>query len=94
MLTGTDEHGQKIEIKAQESGETPQQYVDKMAAMAKELWAKMDIQYDDFIRTTDERHEKVVQKYLTNSWNKETSTKENTKDFTVYHAKHSLHKHN
>ena len=62
MLTGTDEHGQKIEIKAQEAGETPQQYVDKMAAMAKELWAKMDIQYDDFIRTTDERHEKVVQK--------------------------------
>lgn len=62
MLTGTDEHGQKIEIKAQESGETPQQYVDKMATMAKELWAKMDIQYDDFIRTTDERHEKVVQK--------------------------------
>ena len=62
MLTGTDEHGQKIEIKAQKSGETPQQYVDKMAEMAKELWAKMDIQYDDFIRTTDERHEKVVQK--------------------------------
>ena len=62
MLTGTDEHGQKIEIKAKEAGETPQQYVDRMAAMAKELWAKMDIQYDDFIRTTDERHEKVVQK--------------------------------
>ena len=56
MLTGTDEHGQKIEIKAQESGETPQQYVDRMAKMAKELWAKMDIQYNDFIRTTDERH--------------------------------------
>lgn len=62
MLTGTDEHGQKIETKAKEAGETPQQYVDRMAAMAKELWAKMDIQYDDFIRTTDERHEKVVQK--------------------------------
>ena len=62
MLTGTDEHGQKIETKAKEAGETPQQYVDKMASMAKELWAKMDIQYDDFIRTTDERHEKVVQK--------------------------------
>ena len=62
MLTGTDEHGQKIETKANEAGETPQQYVDRMAAMAKELWAKMDIQYDDFIRTTDERHEKVVQK--------------------------------
>ena len=62
MLTGTDEHGQKIETKANEAGETPQQYVDRMAKMAKELWAKMDIQYDDFIRTTDERHEKVVQK--------------------------------
>ena len=62
MLTGTDEHGQKIETKAKEAGETPQQYVDRMAAMAKELWAKMDIQYDDFIRTTDERHVKVVQK--------------------------------
>ena len=62
MLTGSDEHGQKIQTKAEESGETPQEYVDKMAKMAKELWAKMDIQYDDYIRTTEERHEKVVQK--------------------------------
>ena len=62
MLTGTDEHGQKIETKAKEAGETPQQYVDKMAKMAKELWAKMDIQYDDFIQTTEDRHVKVVQK--------------------------------
>ena len=62
MLTGTDEHGQKIEEKAKEAGETPKEYVDKMAAMAKELWAKMDIKYDDFIQTTEERHEKVVQK--------------------------------
>ena len=62
MLTGTDEHGQKIETKAKEAGETPQQYVDKMAKMAKELWAKMDIQYDDYIQTTEERHVKVVQK--------------------------------
>ena len=62
MLTGTDEHGQKIQTKAEESGETPQEYVDKMAKMAKELWAKMDIQYDDYIRTTEERHEKIVQK--------------------------------
>ena len=62
MLTGADEHGQKIETKAKEANKTPQEYVDEMAAMAKELWAKMDIQYDDFIRTTDERHEKVVQK--------------------------------
>ena len=62
MLTGADEHGQKIETKAKEANKTPQEYVDEMAKMAKELWAKMGIQYDDFIRTTDERHEKVVQK--------------------------------
>ena len=62
MLTGADEHGQKIETKAKEAEQTPQEYVDKMAEMAKELWNKMDIKYDDFIRTTEERHEKVVQK--------------------------------
>ncbi|MCI8640602.1 MAG: methionine--tRNA ligase [Clostridia bacterium] len=62
MLTGADEHGQKIETKAKEANQTPQEYVDKMAEMAKDLWNKMDIKYDDFIRTTEERHEKVVQK--------------------------------
>ena len=62
MLTGADEHGQKIEEVANKNGETPKQYVDKMAKMAKDLWAKMDIKYDDFIQTTEERHEKVVQK--------------------------------
>ena len=62
MLTGADEHGQKIETKAKEMNETPQEYVDRMAQMSKELWKKMDIQYDDFIRTTEERHEKIVQK--------------------------------
>ena len=62
MLTGTDEHGQKIEEKAKEQGKTPKQYVDDMAAYAKELWKKMKIDYDDFIRTTDDRHVKVVQK--------------------------------
>ena len=62
MLTGADEHGQKIQEKAQSMGKEPQEYVDEMAAMAKELWAKMKIDYNDFIRTTDSRHEKVVQK--------------------------------
>lgn len=62
LLTGTDEHGQKIQEKAQSLGKTPKQYVDEMAAKAKELWAKMGIEYDDFIQTTEERHEKVVQK--------------------------------
>ncbi|MBR5231182.1 MAG: methionine--tRNA ligase [Clostridia bacterium] len=62
FLTGTDEHGQKIERKAEEKGVTPKQYVDEIVAETKKLWKLMDIQYDDFIRTTDERHEKVVQK--------------------------------
>lgn len=62
FLTGTDEHGQKIERKAQEAGVTPQAFVDKIVAETKELWKLMNIEYDDFIRTTDERHEKAVQK--------------------------------
>ena len=62
FLTGTDEHGQKIELKAAEAGVTPKQFVDKIIAETKDLWKLMNIEYDDFIRTTDERHEKVVQK--------------------------------
>ncbi len=62
FLTGTDEHGQKIEQKAKEAGVTPKQFVDKIIAETKDLWKLMNIEYDDFIRTTDERHEKVVQK--------------------------------
>ena len=62
LLTGTDEHGQKIQEKAKEAGKTPKEYVDEMAKMAKELWAKMDIRYDDYIQTTESRHEKIVQK--------------------------------
>ena len=62
FLTGTDEHGQKIEKKAAEAGVTPIEYVDKIVAETKELWKLMDIEYDDFIRTTEERHMKIVQK--------------------------------
>lgn len=61
-LTGTDEHGKKIEQKAGEKGVTPQQFVDGIVAGIKDLWKKLDISYDDFIRTTDERHKKSVQK--------------------------------
>lgn len=61
-LTGTDEHGQKIQRKAEESGITPQQYVDGMVEKVQELWGKMDISYDDFIRTTEERHKQIVEK--------------------------------
>ena len=62
FLTGTDEHGQKIERKAREAGVTPQAYVDHIVDGIKKLWKLMDIDYDDFIRTTDERHVKSVQK--------------------------------
>ncbi len=62
FLTGTDEHGQKIEKKAAEAGVTPIEYVDKIVAETKELWKLMDIEYDDFIRTTEERHTRIVQK--------------------------------
>ncbi|MRG27037.1 methionine--tRNA ligase [Laceyella tengchongensis] len=61
-LTGTDEHGQKIQKKAQAEGKTPKAFVDEIVAGIKELWKKLDISYDDFIRTTDERHKRVVQK--------------------------------
>ena len=60
-LTGTDEHGQKIQRKAEEQGVTPQQYVDDIVAGIKELWEKLDISYDDFIRTTEDRHKQVVE---------------------------------
>ncbi len=60
--TGTDEHGQKIEIKAQEAGITPKEFVDKTAGTIRQLWDLMDTSYDKFIRTTDEPHEKQVQK--------------------------------
>ena len=60
--TGTDEHGQKIEIKAQEAGVTPKEYVDKVAGVIRGLCDLMNISYDKFIRTTDEYHERQVQK--------------------------------
>lgn len=61
-LTGTDEHGLKIEQKAEKLGMKPQKYVDQMAAQIKELWNKLEITNDKFIRTTDDYHEKAVQK--------------------------------
>ncbi|MCP3029708.1 methionine--tRNA ligase [Halobacillus sp. A5] len=61
-LTGTDEHGQKIQRKAEDAGVTPQAYVDDIVTGIKDLWDKLDISYDDFIRTTQDRHKKVVAK--------------------------------
>ena len=64
FLTGLDEHGQKIQTVAEKNGMTPQEYVDKMAEMCQKLWQEMDISYDDFIRTTEARHEKAVDKIV------------------------------
>lgn len=61
-LTGTDEHGLKIEQKAEKLGMTPKAYVDQMAAQIKELWQTLEISNTKFIRTTDDYHEKAVQK--------------------------------
>jgi len=61
-LTGTDEHGQKIQKKAEEAGVSPQEYVDEIVANAKDLWKSLGISYDKFIRTTDEEHVLCVQK--------------------------------
>jgi methionyl-tRNA synthetase len=62
FLTGTDEHGQKIERIAKEKGTTPKAYVDEIVAGIKDLWELLDISYDKFIRTTDDYHERAVQK--------------------------------
>ena len=70
FLTGTDEHGQKIEKKAVAAGVTPQEYVDNIVAGIKELWKTMEISYDDFIRTTQPRHVKRVQDIFMRMYNK------------------------
>ena len=62
FLTGTDEHGQKIERSAQKAGLAPKEYIDGIVDETKALWKLMNVDYDDFIRTTDERHMKAVQK--------------------------------
>lgn len=62
FMTGTDEHGQKVELKAQQNGVAPQVFVDKISGNIKSLWDLMNISYDKFIRTTDDHHKKTVQK--------------------------------
>jgi methionyl-tRNA synthetase len=70
FLTGSDEHGQKIERKALEMGKSPKDYVDEIVASFKDLWQRLGIEYDDFIRTTEPRHEKVVQEMIKKIYDK------------------------
>ena len=68
--TGTDEHGEKIELKAKEAGINPQEYVDNVAGVIKNIWDIMNTSYDRFVRTTDKHHEKVVQDIFEKMYNK------------------------
>lgn len=88
--TGTDEHGQKIELKAEEAGITPKEYVDKVAAQVKEIADLMNTSYDHFIRTTDDYHEKQVQKIFKKLYDKGDIYKGYYEGMTVLHANHSL----
>lgn len=88
-LTGTDEHGQKIEDKAAAKGVTPKEYVDEIVAGIKELWKLMDISNDRFIRTTDDYHVESCQKFSPGFTSKAISTKAFTKGITVSLAKAS-----
>ena len=92
--TGTDEHGQKIELKAQEAGITPKEFVDNIAGEIKGIWDLMNTSYDKFIRTTDEYHEKQVQKYSRSFTNKGIYIKVTMKDYILHHVNLSLLHHN
>ena len=81
--TGTDEHGQKIELKAAEAGITPKEFVDNVAGEIKRIWDLMNTSYDKFIRTTDDCHEKQVQKIFKNCMTKGISTKGTMRGCTV-----------
>ena len=70
FMTGTDEHGQKIEEKAQAAGKTPKEFVDEVAGQIKDIWDMMNTSYDKFIRTTDPYHEKQIQKMFKKMYDK------------------------
>ncbi len=90
ILTGTDEHGQKIQRKAEEKGITPQQYVDEIVAGIKDLWKKLDISYDDFIRTTENDIKKLLRRYFKSCLKKEIFILISMKDGIAHHVNPSL----
>jgi len=75
FLTGTDEHGQKIERAAQAAGKTPQQFTDEVSAEFRALWQRMGLTHDDFIRTTSDRHKQGVQAFGARSATTDSSTR-------------------
>ncbi len=89
--TGTDEHGQKIELKAAEAGVTPQEYVDKASAEIKRIWDLMGTSYDKFIRTTEPDHENRYRKFSSACMIRAIFTKALMKECTVRHVNPSGH---
>ena len=90
--TGTDEHGQKIELKAEEAGITPKQHVDEVAAQVKETADLMNTSYDKFIRTTDEYHEKQVQKIFKKLYDQGDIYKGHYEGHVLYAVRVLLHR--
>lgn len=88
--TGTDEHGQKIELKAKEAGTTPKEFVDNVAGCIQDIWDMMNTSYDKFIRTTDDYHEKEVQKIFKKLYEKGIFIRDIMKECTVLHVSRSL----
>ena len=84
--TGTDEHGQKIELKAEEAGITPKEFVDNVSTEIKRIWDLMNTSYDKFIRTTDDYHEKQFRRFLRNFMIRETFIRVHMKACTVLHV--------
>lgn len=87
FLTGTDEHGEKIQKTAREKGMTEIEYLDGMIADIKKLWNTMDISYDDFIRTTQDRHKVIIQKSSLSYMSKVIYIKVHMKEDIVLHVK-------
>ena len=92
FMTGLDEHGQKVEQAAEQNGYTPQAWTDKMTPNFKNMWAALEIKYDDFIRTTEDRHKKAVKRILDMVNAKEIFIKENMKGNIVFLVKHFFQK--
>ncbi|MFA5537265.1 MAG: methionine--tRNA ligase, partial [Bacillota bacterium] len=86
FLTGSDEHGQKIQRRAKEAGKTPQELVDQIVGGFQDLWAKMDIAYDDFIRTTEDRHQQIVQEIFMRIYEKGDIYKSEYEGQYCYHC--------
>lgn len=86
FLTGTDEHGQKIQRIAEEKGITPKEHVDEIVSGIKDLWKMMNISYDKFIRTTDDYHIKAVQDIFKNYMTREIFINHHMKVYIVLHV--------